>query len=111
MGGIFLNLSGETGVEGDDVLTITYGENTTALSAHGYGDFEGDRGYGSVRECGAFDYAGGRRGTHVYAYAYVYASAHRRYSYGSRGLDISIALTLGAVLPAGRQRRRLTMCL
>ena len=49
-GGDFLNLSGETGVEGTDVLTIDYEENTTASSRTGTVTLRATGGTGTAQE-------------------------------------------------------------
>ena len=77
-GTAFLSLNVETGVEGDDVLTISYGENTTVSSRRGSVTLTATGGTGIVQGGGAFAYAGGRHASHAHDYAYVYARARRR---------------------------------
>ena len=86
-GGDFLNLSGETGVEGTDVLTIDYEENTTASSRTGTVTLRATGGTGTAgRVLLTITQAEGAEHTFMPMPTFTPVIC-RRYSYGSRGLD------------------------
>ena len=93
-GGDFLNLSGETGVEGDDVLTITYGENTTASSRTGTVTLRATGGTGATGSVVlTLTQSGGA--SHTLGNTPMFTPPPIRGNLTAAGGDISIALTLG----------------
>ena len=94
--GDFLELDVLSGVAGDDVLTITYGENTTASLRTGTVTLRATGGTGTAEECFAYAYAVGRLVSHAHECAYVYARAIIGGTLPASNGSISIALTLGA---------------